>query len=119
MKYLKQTGIILLLTLTGEVLHYLIPLPVPAGIYGLILLFLLLCLKVIKLSDIKETAHFLTGIMQIMFIPAVVGLIDVWGVIRESLFSYLVMIVMVTVIVMAVSGSVTQFIIRKGKGKNE
>ena len=119
MKYLKQTGIILLLTLSGEVLHYYIPLPVPAGIYGLLLLFVLLCLKVIRLSDVKETADFLTGIMQVMFIPAAVGLIDSWDIIRPSWFSYIVMIVFVTVIVMAVSGTVTQIIIRKGGKKDE
>ena len=119
MKYLKQAGIILLLTLSGEVLHYYIPLPVPAGIYGLLLLFVLLCLKVIRISDVKETADFLTGIMQVMFIPAAVGLIDSWDIIKPSWFSYIVMIVLVTVIVMAVSGTVTQIIIRKGGKKDE
>lgn len=119
MKYLKQTGIILLLTLSGEVLHHFIPLPVPAGIYGLVLLFTLLCLKVIKLSDVKETADFLTGIMQIMFIPAAVGLIDSWDIIKPSWFSYIVMIVLVTAIVMGVSGFVTQAVIRKGGKKDE
>ena len=59
MKYLKQFGIILGLSLLGELLNYLIPLPVPASIYGLVLMFLCLHFKVIKLGDVKETAVFL------------------------------------------------------------
>lgn len=93
MKYLKQTGIILLLTLTGEVLHFIVPFPVPAGIYGLCLLFVLLCLKMIKVSDIKETSDFLIGVMQVMFIPAAVGLIDSWDIIKPSWAYYLIVIV--------------------------
>ena len=40
MKYVKQFGIILLISFAGEALNYLLPLPVPASIYGLVLMFL-------------------------------------------------------------------------------
>ena len=80
MKYLKQFGIILGLSLLGELLNYLIPLPVPASIYGLVLMFLCLHFKVIKLGDVKETAVFLIEIMPLMFIPAAVGLVNAWGI---------------------------------------
>ena len=39
MKYIRQFGIILLITFIGEIMHELIPIPVPAGIYGIVLLF--------------------------------------------------------------------------------
>ncbi len=39
MKYIRQLGIILLVSFLGELLHYLLPLPVPASIYGIVLLF--------------------------------------------------------------------------------
>ena len=38
-KYIKQFLIILLFTFLGEALAYLLPFPIPAAIYGLVLLF--------------------------------------------------------------------------------
>lgn len=82
MKYLRQFLIILLITFAGEVLKYLIPLPVPASIYGLIILFLLLSTGVVKVGMVKDTAAFLIEIMPLMFIPAAVGLIDSWDALK-------------------------------------
>lgn len=66
MKYVKEFGIILIVSLVGELLNYFLPLPVPASIYGLVLMFLCLMLGVIKLSDVHDTACFLIEIMPIM-----------------------------------------------------
>lgn len=70
MKYVKQFGIILLISFAGESLNYLLPLPVPASIYGLVLMFLCLQLRVFRLEDVRDTALFLIEIMPLMFIPA-------------------------------------------------
>ena len=56
MKYLQQFGIILAVSFVGELLNYAIPLSIPASIYGLVLMFVCLCMKWIKLEDVKETA---------------------------------------------------------------
>lgn len=113
MKYLKQFGIILLISFIGELLHVLLPLPVPASIYGIVILFLCLECKIIKVGDIKETSVFLIEIMPVMFIPAAVGLMDSWKIIRPSLLPYGIITVVTTVAVMAVSGRVVQFIMRR------
>ena len=76
MKYIKESAIIFGITMIGEFLNRLLPLPVPAGVYGLFLLLLLLCTKVLKLEAIEATGNFLLDTMPIMFIPASVGLID-------------------------------------------
>ena len=89
MKYVKQFGIILLISFAGEVLNYLLPLPVPASIYGLVLMFLCLQLRVFRLEDVRDTALFLIEIMPLMFIPAATGLMTSWGIIRAKLFAYL------------------------------
>ena len=49
MHYIRQFGIILLISLVGELLGMVIPLPVPASIYGLVLLFLALQLRLLRL----------------------------------------------------------------------
>ena len=113
MKYVKQFGIILLISFAGEVLNYLLPLPVPASIYGLVLMFLCLQLRVFRLEDVRDTALFLIEIMPLMFIPAAVGLLDSWEIIRPSWVQYLVITVVSTFAVMIVAGRVTQAVIRR------
>lgn len=118
MKYVKQLMIILLVSLLGEVLHAYIPLPIPASIYGLILMLAGLCTGAIKLAAVEETAKFLVSIMQVMFIPAAVGLLDAWGVLRPVLLPVTVIMVVSTVLVMVVSGKVAQWVqSREGKAE--
>ena len=114
MKYIRQFLIILAIAFAGEVCSYFIPLPIPAGIYGILLLFAGLMTGRIPLDAVKDVGHFLVEIMPVMFIPAAVGLIDSWGLIKNSLLQYAVIIVVTTVLVMAAAGRVTQHFIRKG-----
>ncbi len=115
MKYLKQLAIILIITFISEILKYFIPLPVPAGIYGMAILFLLLCTKVIRPEYIEETSDYLISIMGVMFIPAGVGIINNVDSMLSMLPAIIVSIVFVTLVVMFVSGKVTEIIIRKEK----
>ncbi len=117
MKYVKQFGIILAISFLGEVLKSLIPLPIPASIYGLLLMLAALCLRVIPLESVKETAKFLIEIMPLMFIPAAVGLIESWTAISPIILELLAVTAVSTVLVMAVSGRVTQLVIRLESGK--
>ncbi len=118
MRYLKQFLIILLVSFLGEILRYLIPLQIPASIYGLVLMLLALVTGVLKLDQVKETADFLIEIMPVMFIPAAVGIIDAWVDLRAIVVPVTVITVLTTFIVMIVAGRVTQFVIR-GKKKVE
>jgi holin-like protein len=119
MKYLLQFWIILLFSFLGELLHYLIPLQIPASIYGLLLLFAALCTGIVKLPQIKETAKFLIEIMPLLFVPAGVGLLGSWGVLQPILVPVLVIMVVSTVLVMGISGRVTQFVIRREKSRKQ
>ena len=115
MKYLIQFLIIIAFSFLGEFLHYFLPLPIPASIYGIVLLFVALELKWVKVKDIRETSSFLIAVMPVMFIPAAVGLMDSWKSIGNSWLAYIVVTVLSTFIVMAVSGVVTQYVIRRNK----
>lgn len=119
MKYIRQFGIILLISLVGELLHQWLPLPVPASIYGIILLFLCLERKVVSLASVKEASSFLIEIMPVMFIPAAAGLMDSWPVIRTSWVSYGAITIISTVVVMAVSGRVVQAVMKLEKGRKK
>jgi holin-like protein len=113
MKWMKQFGIILLISFVGEILEKWIPLPIPASIYGIILLFLCLKLNIIPHEAVHETGKFLIEIMPLMFIPAAVGLLEIWDVIAPAWLEYVAVTVISTWVVMIVSGRVTQFVIRR------
>lgn len=114
MKYLKQFMIIMLISFVGEILNEYIPLPVPASVYGFIILFVCLMAGIVKLDGVKETGKFLVEIMPVMFIPAAAGLIDSFDILKPILLEVSVILVVTTVVVMVVAGRVTQFIIRRG-----
>ena len=116
MKMLRQFLIIALVSLAGEALRALIPLPVPASVYGLVLMLALLCTGALKLEQVKGAASFLIEIMPVMFIPAAVGLMDTWDVLRPVFWPVVVISVVTTVFVMAVTGRVTQWIITRKEG---
>ena len=111
MKYIIQFEIIIAISLAGELLNRIVPLPIPASIYGMLILFTALCCGVIKLSAVKETGKFLIYIMPMMFIPATVGLLDAWNVMQDFLAAIITISLISTVVVMAVTGRITQFII--------
>lgn len=104
MKFLRQFMIILLLSFLGEVLKMFIPLPIPASVYGLVLMLLCLVTGILKTSQVKEAAFFLIEIMPVMFIPAAAGLIDSWKVLQPLLLPILVITVVITIFVMVVTG---------------
>lgn len=119
MKYLKQILIILAFSFLGQWLHDVLPLPIPASIYGMVLLFLALGLKMIRLEQVKETGHFLVEIMAVMFVSPAVGLLSCWDVVRDNLGSLCVIIVVSLVLTFWVSGTVTQWLIGRKEADHD
>ena len=114
---LMEAAIILGISLAAEVLHALLPLPVPAGIYGMLMLLVLLMTGTLKLEKVKHAGTFLIEIMPVMFIPAAVGLMDIAGGLGSALLPIVMIVIITTVIVMAVTGRTAQFIIRRSNRK--
>lgn len=119
MKYLKQFLIILVISLIGEILNKLLPLPVPASIYGMVILFAGLLSGIIKLELVKEAGSFLIEIMPVMFIPAGVGLMSSWLNLKPVIIPVCIITVAAIFTVMLVSGHVTQYIVKHSKNKDE
>ncbi len=119
MKYIKQFAVIALITFLGECLNFLLPLPVPASIYGMILLFLSLQTGILKLEQIEETADLLLNVMPIFFISPTVSLMSGMTVLKDSLAGVLVICLVSTIIVMAVTGLVSQAVIRHDRRRKD
>lgn len=119
MKYLPQAAIILLFSFLGELCHHLIPAPIPASIYGMVLLFAALALNLVPAKAVKDTGSFLTGILSVLFVAPIVGLLDCWDTIKASIVPILIIVVLSTVLVFAVSGWVTQLLLKDQKEGEE
>lgn len=113
MKYLSQFCIILGFTLTGEALQRLLPLPIPASVYGLVLLFAALCTGIIKVSQVKEAGAFLTSILPVLFVAPTVGIVEHWGLIRPNLLPIALLLLGSTVLTFAISGLTTGALLKK------
>lgn len=119
MLYLRQFCIILFVSFLGELLYVIIPLPIPASVYGLVLMLAALCTGIIRLNQVKETAGFLIEIMPVMFIPAATGLLNSWSLLRPVWIPFIVITLVSTIIVMGVTGQITQKMIQKDMKNGE
>ena len=119
MKYLPQIILIVLFSFLGELLHFLIPIPIPASIYGMVLLFLALSLKIIPVKAVKETGSFFTSLLPLLFVGPIVSLLDHWEHLKDNLIPMLLIVLVSTVVVFAVSGWVTGLIIKSRKGDKD
>ena len=112
--YLRQGILIFGFSLLGEALHWLLPLPIPAAIYGLVLLFLGLRTGLVKTEKIQTVGNWLIAIMGIFFVAPVVNLMDSWAAVKDTLVLVLAIVLVSTVAVFAVSGRLTQWLGKKG-----
>lgn len=118
MKYLSQFCIILGFTFAGEALQRLIPLPIPASVYGLVLLFTALCTGVVKLKQVKDVGGFLTSILPFLFVAPAVGIAENWELIRPRLLGIALLILGTTVATFGISGKITQWLSPKEDEKD-
>lgn len=100
-----------MISFAGELLKELLPFPVPASIYGLVLMLLALVTGIVKVEQVNDVSTFLLDVMPVMFIPASVGLMESWHVMQSILIPASILCIVGTLIVMVVSGRVTQRII--------
>ena len=115
MKYAYQVMIIGGISFAGEILNKLLPLPVPASVYGLIIMLVALLTGILKLDQVKGAADFLVEIMPVMFIPAGAGLVESWSALKPICVQVVVIMFVSTIVVMVISGRVTQFVIRRNR----
>jgi len=112
--YLRQGAIIFGFTLLGEALNRLIPLPIPAAVYGLVFLFAALCLKIVKLEHVRELSNFLLTILPFLFVAPAVNLLESWNILAPQILPIVLLVVSSTILVFAIAGLVTQALCRKG-----
>lgn len=116
MKFLRQILLIFLFSFLGELLRSLIPLPIPASIYGMVLLFLALSFGIVKLENVKSAGSFLVSLFPVLFVAPVVSLMDCWSDIQPKLVAIVFLLIFSTLVCFFISGKITQQLM---KGKKE
>ncbi len=119
MKYVKQLSVILLVSFIAEMMEQLIPLPVAASVYGLVLMLVGLITHIIPLEKVEGVADYLVSIMAIMFIPPTVGIMTAVEQLKQMALPLIVISVVSTLLIMIVTGKVAQAILRRSKKKDE
>ncbi len=118
MKYIKQFAIIMVISFMGECVKALLPFKIPASVYGLMIMLIALMTGIVKLEAVKDTAEFFVKVMPVMFIPPTVGLLAAWPLFKNIAVPFCVVGVVTTLIVMIVTGHMSQLIIRLKKRKH-
>jgi holin-like protein len=116
MKYLSQFLIIMGFTFAGEALQRLIPVAIPASVWGLALLFLALCLKIVKVEQVKDVGGFLSSLLPVLFVGPTVGIVDHWALIKPQLLAIALLLLASTMLTFGISGGITQVLSGKRGG---
>jgi holin-like protein len=118
LKLFREALIIFGIYLLGELLASVIHLPIPGNILGMVILFILLCTKIVKVDNISNVTNFLLNHLSFFFIPSGVGLMTSIGIIKSTWWQLLIVCISTTMIIIAVTGIVVQAISRRTKEKN-
>ena len=113
MAYLKQFCIIILFSFLGELCHLYLPWPIPASIYGILLLFAALALRLVPEGAVEPVGSGLVSLLPLLFVAPTVSLLDYWSLIAPKVFQILAIVVVSTGVVFFVSGKVTQLLMGK------
>lgn len=119
MKYLSQFLLITAFSLAGECLQRLIPVTIPASVYGIVLLFAALCLGIVKVEQVKDAGSFLSSILPVLFVPPVIGILENWALIKGSVLTIFLLASFTTVMTFVLSGKVAQMFGKKEDKRDE
>lgn len=113
MKLFREALIILGIYLAGEIISDMFSLPIPGNILGMIILFILLCTKTVKLNQISNVTNFLLNHLAFFFIPAGVGLMSSAGIIKATWLQLIIVCIISTVVIIGVTGIIVQFVAKR------
>lgn len=107
-RVIAQIILIYCITRIGNWIQQLFHIPIAGSIIGLVLFFLLLQLKIVRVNWIKDGANFLLATMVFFFVPSVVGVMDVITDLDLNFIVFFILLVIGTVLVALSSGIVAE-----------
>lgn len=119
--FLYQCIVIGLVLLVSKIIESFMPIPMPASVIGLVLLFILLCTGVVKLRHVETVGTTLTNNIGLLFVPAGISVVNSLGVISRAPILIIGLIIVSTILLLICTGYVTELIMKlttKGSSKD-
>ena len=104
MKLIKQFTIIFAVYSVADILSKSLKLPIPGNVIGMILLFILLLLGIIKESHINEASDILIANMSLLFIPGTLAIMDEYKYVKNEIIPFVIICVFMVIVIMASTG---------------
>ena len=118
MRVFLQLALILGICYAGDLIHDYTGIPVPGNILGMLILLLLLCLKIVKLDQIREVSDFFLKRLSFFFLPPAIGLMLVGDDVKSQWPLLLFLCIVITIVTMVTTGWTIQLLSKKNKNKN-
>ena len=119
MRILRQVGLILLICVICEGISSVLPFPFPGSVLSMLVMLLLFCVGVVKPEKIKESSDFMLSHMMIVFLPALVSIMNYFDLIKAIWVKFILIIVISTVVTFFVAGGVVSLVSKLTAGKGE
>lgn len=113
MRLLLQLALILSVCFIGDFFHRVCGFPLPSNITAMLILFLLLCTKIVKVDQIAEMSHFFLKRLPFFFLPPSIGILAIYGILKGNILVLILLCIVATIFTMAVTGKVTEFLVER------
>lgn len=119
----QQALTLAVILLISKIIESFIPIPMPASVIGLVLLFIALCTGIVKLGQVESVGTALTNNISFLFVPAGISVINSLQILSQSPVLIILLIIISTILLLISTGFASQLLVTKSlfpsKEKNE
>lgn len=112
MNYIRQLGVLIACCVAGDALSILLHGTLPGNVLGLTLLLLLLIFSPLRLDHVEHSAEFLLQNMAFFFLPACLGVLEIFAQIKSEILAMLAVCVLTTLCTAAATALTVHIVFR-------
>ncbi|RAI81190.1 antiholin-like protein LrgA [Macrococcoides goetzii] len=117
--FFHQAIVISVILLISKIIESFMPIPMPASVIGLVLLFICLCTGIVKLGQVERVGTALTDNIGLLFVPAGISVVKSLGLISEHPFLIIGLIFISTLLLLLCTGFFSQMIVMTTERKEK
>lgn len=121
--FFQQALTLAVILFISKIIEVVMPIPMPASVIGLVLLFIALCTGIVKLEQVESVGTALTNNISFLFVPAGISVINSLPILSKSPILIILLIIISTIFLLVCTGYASQLLVTKSlfpsKEKNE
>ncbi|MFD8018253.1 antiholin-like murein hydrolase modulator LrgA [Staphylococcus warneri] len=121
--FFQQALTLAVILFISKIIEAVMPIPMPASVIGLVLLFIALCTGIVKLEQVESVGTALTNNISFLFVPAGISVINSLPILSKSPILIILLIIISTIFLLVCTGYASQLLVTKSlfpsKEKNE